>query len=64
MQPLRHGVFVVLTGRQDRILGAKDVVEGSPFGDAEQLESALHRHLERSRVIGSRPGQEERAGPG
>lgn len=54
---LRHGLLVVLAGGEDRVLGAKDVVERSSLGDAEQLEGVLHRHLERRRVVGPRRGR-------
>jgi hypothetical protein len=60
---LRDGVLVVLAGCEDGVLGAHDVVEGCALGDAQQLQRALQRHLERRgrRVV--RPGRRQAQAP-
>jgi hypothetical protein len=61
---LGDGVLVVLAGGEDGVLGAQDFLEGRALRDAQQLQRALDRHLERRRrgVVGA-GGREARRPP-
>lgn len=58
---LRYRFLVVLTSGEDRVLGAEYVIEGGALGYSEELESVLHGHLERRRVVGSGAGMDQSA---